>query len=107
MSSTLYSFEKEELPESCMVPKPDLGWTRPPDSRWMKLLWRWRVWIEATFVLSMLEPWEKLLLITLFTSLNFFVIAGIVIYFPHHLLYLRERTVYYVCGGNSTLLPDC
>jgi hypothetical protein len=26
------------------------------------LLWRWRMWFESTFVLSMLEPWEKILI---------------------------------------------
>ena len=34
---------------------------RPPRSLVGKFLWRRRVWVEVTFALSMLEPWEKFL----------------------------------------------
>lgn len=34
---------------------------RPPRSFIGKFLWRRRVWVEVTFALSMLEPWEKFL----------------------------------------------
>ena len=34
---------------------------RPPSSFIGKFLWRRRVWVEVTFALSMLEPWEKFL----------------------------------------------
>ncbi len=34
---------------------------RPPRSFLGKFLWRRRVWVEVTFALSMLEPWEKFL----------------------------------------------
>ncbi|GLB41050.1 putative small subunit of serine palmitoyltransferase-like [Lyophyllum shimeji] len=49
-------------------PKPDLSFTRPPKSKLALLLWRYRMWFEATFVLSMLEPWEKILLLTIFAA---------------------------------------
>jgi hypothetical protein len=34
---------------------------RPPKSALGAFLWRRRMWFEATFALSMLEPWEKVL----------------------------------------------
>lgn len=35
---------------------------RPPKSTFGALLWRRRVWLETTTGLSLLEPWEKVLL---------------------------------------------
>ncbi|KAI1792222.1 hypothetical protein LXA43DRAFT_349852 [Ganoderma leucocontextum] len=42
---------------------------RPPRSLIGKFLWRWRIWVEVTFALSMLEPWEKFLVIYLMLML--------------------------------------
>ena len=36
----------------------------PPKSAVGKFLWRKRMWLETTFALSMLQPWEKLCLCT-------------------------------------------
>ena len=47
------------------APKPDHRATQPPpkDASSLRIfLWRQRMWFESTFVLSMLEPWEKVLL---------------------------------------------
>ena len=38
---------------------------RKPKSAIGAFVWRWKMWFEATFVFSMLEPWEKILLSTL------------------------------------------
>lgn len=44
-------------------PKPDHSFTRrPTSSNLAQFFWRKRMWFESTFVLSMLEPWEKILL---------------------------------------------
>ena len=43
-------------------PKPDHSFTEKPSSALGQFFWRRRMWFEATFVLSMLEPWEKILL---------------------------------------------
>lgn len=43
-------------------PKPDHNSTRPPNSKLGVFFWKRRMWFESTFVLSMLEPWEKILL---------------------------------------------
>lgn len=45
---------------------------RAPKSAFGTLIWKWRLWIEVTFALSMLQPWEKVLVGTYNPShLNF------------------------------------
>ena len=39
---------------------------RPPESSLGAYLWRKRLWFESTFALSMLQPWEKIMLRTCF-----------------------------------------
>ena len=34
---------------------------KPPKNPIAAYIWRWRLWGEVTFALSMLQPWEKLL----------------------------------------------
>ncbi|KAJ6598479.1 hypothetical protein DFH09DRAFT_876878, partial [Mycena vulgaris] len=87
-------------------PKPDHSHTRRPTSALGVFLWRRRMWFEATFVLSMLEPWEKLLLITIFAVLFLLVGSGIVMYLPRHLDLMQRRAVYYLWGqeGGERLL---
>lgn len=34
---------------------------RAPKSAFGRFLWKWRLWVEVTFALSMLQPWEKVL----------------------------------------------
>lgn len=46
--------------ESPNPPKPDYSDTRPPNSRIGAIFWRYKIWFEGTFVLSVLEYWEKL-----------------------------------------------
>ena len=41
---------------------------RPPRSAIGKFFWRRRLWVEVTFALSMLEPWEKFLVCTCLDS---------------------------------------
>ncbi|KAJ7901618.1 hypothetical protein B0H13DRAFT_2335891 [Mycena leptocephala] len=78
--------------------KPDHSHTRRPTSKLGVFLWRRRMWFESTFVLSMLEPWEKILLITIFAVLFLLVCSGFVMYFPHHLVVMQRRAVYYLWG---------
>ena len=33
---------------------------RPPRSKLAAFLWRRRLWVETTFALSMMQPWEKI-----------------------------------------------
>ncbi len=79
------------------------------------------MWFEATFVLSMLEPWEKILLrksaqnivklsgatstdllwgrpVTVFFILFVLVFTGVLKYMPQHLAFLHRRGMYYLPG---------
>ena len=35
---------------------------RPPQSKFGAVVWRWRFWLETTVGLSLLEPWEKVMM---------------------------------------------
>ncbi|TCD60720.1 hypothetical protein EIP91_009626 [Steccherinum ochraceum] len=35
---------------------------RAPNSSIGVFCWKWRMWFESTFALSMLQPWEKVLI---------------------------------------------
>ncbi|KAL0958831.1 hypothetical protein HGRIS_014148 [Hohenbuehelia grisea] len=85
--------ETEPLPH-----KPDLSFTKPPKSGLAYVFWRWRMWFESTFVLSMLEPWEKILLLTIIAVFFILVTTGLVKYFPQHLMIMRRRSTYYLWG---------
>ncbi|KAJ7040738.1 hypothetical protein C8F04DRAFT_913096, partial [Mycena alexandri] len=85
-------------PEHLPPPKPDHSFTRRPNSNLGVWLWRRRIWFESTFVLSMLEPWEKILLLTIFAAFFLLVCSGIVMYFPHHLVVMQRRAIYYLWG---------
>ncbi|KAF8154710.1 hypothetical protein B0H34DRAFT_660980 [Crassisporium funariophilum] len=86
--------------------KPDHEFTRRPSSRLGVFFWKKRMWFESTFVLSMLEPWEKILLLTTFVFLFFLVFSGLLTYMPHHLVVMRRRAMYYLWGqeGDERLL---
>ncbi|KAI0666419.1 hypothetical protein C8Q78DRAFT_984196 [Trametes maxima] len=74
---------------------------RKPDSPLARFLWRRRVWVEVTFALSMLEPWEKfLVMFVMYAALLLMGTAG-VLYLPHHLAFLRARAAYYLFGSDS------
>ncbi|KAF8066779.1 hypothetical protein FPV67DRAFT_1496409 [Lyophyllum atratum] len=87
-------------------PKPDLAFTRPPKSKLGLFLWRRRMWFESTFVLSMLEPWEKILLLTIFVVLFILITMGLFKYLPQHVVIMHRRALYYLWGqeGDERLL---
>ncbi|KAG8859884.1 hypothetical protein FRB91_006007 [Serendipita sp. 411] len=64
-----------------------------PQSSFSKFLWRKKMWVEATFALSMLERWEKILVVCLL------FVAGSTIYLPQHLLFLTRRARFYLLGS--------
>ncbi|TFK96497.1 hypothetical protein BDV98DRAFT_493651, partial [Pterulicium gracile] len=72
---------------------------RAPKSALAQILWRPWVWFESTFALSMLEDWEKVLLLTIFGSLLLLVITGLFKYLPQHILIMRSRAAYYLLGS--------
>jgi len=46
----------------------------------------------------MLEPWEKILLLSIFGTLFVLVLIGIFKYMPQHLLIMQQRATYYLWG---------
>lgn len=89
---------------------------RPPKSPIAALLWRRRIWLETTFGLSVLEPWEKLLvckslmpvrrncqsyrssliipIVVVFYLLLSLVLMGFLKYLPLQLIRLEPRMLY-------------
>ncbi|PPQ88190.1 hypothetical protein CVT25_005155 [Psilocybe cyanescens] len=86
--------------------KPNHEFTRRPQSKLGVFFWRRRMWFESTFVLSMLEPWEKILLLSVFAMLFLLVSSAVLKYLPHHLVFMWRRAIYYLWGqeGDERIL---
>ncbi|KAK0195151.1 hypothetical protein F5146DRAFT_1024391 [Armillaria mellea] len=89
-----------------LPPKPDLTFTRPPKSKVALFFWRWRMWFESTFVLSMLEPWEKIMLLTIWFICSSFVLSALFRYIRQDIGRVQQRVVYYLLGqeGDRTTI---
>ncbi|EKM53107.1 uncharacterized protein PHACADRAFT_259275 [Phanerochaete carnosa HHB-10118-sp] len=74
---------------------------RPPKSSLGAYIWRKRLWFESTFALTMLQPWEKVLLMTLFNSFLVLFMTGFCLYFPYHLTFVAGRAKYYLLGQEN------
>ncbi|THH16311.1 hypothetical protein EW146_g4310 [Bondarzewia mesenterica] len=77
---------------------------KPPSSHLGAFLWRKRVWLEVTFGVSVLEPWEKILYITVLTVLSSLFGIWIYKYLPHQLSTTYARARYYVSGQEHQAL---
>ncbi|KIP01627.1 hypothetical protein PHLGIDRAFT_80310 [Phlebiopsis gigantea 11061_1 CR5-6] len=74
---------------------------RPPKSAFGALLWRRRVWLETTTGLSLLEPWEKVLILAIFYFLLLLLITGVYKLLPGQLEAVQYRMVYYFFGQEA------
>ncbi|KAJ3517580.1 hypothetical protein NMY22_g13935 [Coprinellus aureogranulatus] len=86
--------------------KPNNSFTRKPEGMVSVWVWRWRMWFEATFVLSMLEPWEKIMMVCIFLVMSALCTYTVITYLPHHLTLMKRRATYYLVGqeGDERLL---
>ncbi|KAJ3820863.1 hypothetical protein F5880DRAFT_904489 [Lentinula raphanica] len=106
-----------EIPSRFPPAQPDLKGFRPPilngsqsrsnSQQYYKykcryMFWRARMWVEGTFGLAVLEPWEKALLLTIFTISSIFFIAAIIQYLPQHVSDMRGRLLYYLFGSSDS-----
>ncbi|KAG1773510.1 hypothetical protein EDD22DRAFT_206019 [Suillus occidentalis] len=66
-------------------------------------LWRQRVKFESTLALSMLEPWEKILCLIIFSLLTMLVMIGLFQYLPQHVMVMQRRAIYYLWGQEGDL----
>ncbi|KIY69540.1 hypothetical protein CYLTODRAFT_334296, partial [Cylindrobasidium torrendii FP15055 ss-10] len=64
------------------------------DSAVALCLWRWRIWLETTFGMSVLEPWERFLVLGVLIILA----ALLATYIPSQLARASARMVYYIYG---------
>jgi len=74
---------------------------RPPESSLGAYIWRKRLWFETTFALSMLQPWEKLVLVIVVNTLLVLLVTGLYFYLPTHLTFLVGRAKYYLLGQDN------
>ncbi|WVQ67625.1 uncharacterized protein L199_005828 [Kwoniella botswanensis] len=71
----------------------------PPGIR--RLIWNQRIWIESTFATSMMQPWEKALILTVLSFVTLLIWFSLYTYFPSHVAYLSRRWSYYVYGDET------
>ncbi|KAI0828543.1 hypothetical protein BC628DRAFT_1363185 [Trametes gibbosa] len=74
---------------------------RPPKSAVGAFIWRRRIWIETTWGLSVLEPWEKLLVLAIFYLLTTLVFTGVYKLLPQQGPLVYARMLYYVFGHET------
>ncbi|KAH9918097.1 uncharacterized protein B0H18DRAFT_883123 [Fomitopsis serialis] len=74
---------------------------RAPRSRLAKFVWRRRLWLETTFALSMMQPWEKVVVMCAVWLLLGLFVTTAYLYFPQHVRYLCGRARYYLDGELS------
>ncbi|CAE6420483.1 unnamed protein product [Rhizoctonia solani] len=68
-----------------------------------KFLWRKRVWFESTFGLSVMEPWERNMVLTFFFIAWALLTIACYRTLPSTLKFWSERTMFYLHGyGNET-----
>ncbi|KAJ3785877.1 hypothetical protein GGU10DRAFT_353438 [Lentinula aff. detonsa] len=97
-----------DIPSNRPPARPDFKAFRAPDKSHSKvayLVWRVQMWVEGTFGLAVLEPWEKLLLLLIFLMTCILLVTGITRYLPQHILDLKGRMEYYLIGDKSTNGP--
>jgi len=66
-----------------------------------RFFWEWRVWIEVTFGLSMMEPWEKLLTTATVCLILALLVTSVYYYLPQHMAVIWRRAKYYAVGEES------
>ncbi|KAI0764684.1 hypothetical protein C8Q74DRAFT_1205469 [Fomes fomentarius] len=71
---------------------------RPPKNPVGAFLWRQRIWIETTCGLSLLEPWEKLLVLTILHLFLTLLCTGVYKFAPQQVSQLYRRALYYLFG---------
>ncbi|KAF9554799.1 hypothetical protein CPC08DRAFT_712624 [Agrocybe pediades] len=118
-SSAAYHHQTRHVPthkrRDLPPPKPDFGFARCPEStyyvkegsdiswaRRMRLFWwRKRILIESTFALTVYEPWEKVVVLTIFGILFAAMCVVVFSYLPRQLVVMRRRSIYYLWGSED------
>ncbi|QRW00611.1 hypothetical protein RhiJN_28629 [Ceratobasidium sp. AG-Ba] len=71
-----------------------------------KFLWRKRVWFESTFALSVMEPWERTMVLIVFFII--WALTAIAAYraLPGTLHFWTKRMDFYLHGNETTRLSS-
>ncbi|KAF8960648.1 hypothetical protein BDZ97DRAFT_2077410 [Flammula alnicola] len=96
------------VPAKLPPPKPDHSFARPPNTKLALFFWKRKMWIEATFGLTVYEPWEKVVVLSIFAVLFTAILIVMVNYLPQQLIVMQRRAVYYLWGveqGEKALWP--
>jgi hypothetical protein len=77
------------VPNQLPTPRPDhKRYTKRPTTKLGVFLWRWRVWFEATFALTVMEPWEQSVA-RQYGSLSFVSLVDTMVLFSRRVTTLR------------------
>ncbi|KAF9527241.1 hypothetical protein CPB83DRAFT_856612 [Crepidotus variabilis] len=95
------SYNYRTVPSVLPPPRPDHSYIRPPKGKLNLYLWRWRIWFEATFGLTVYETWEKWVVLSIFAFFAILFMIAIFNYLPRRLFVMRKRTAYYLWGSRS------
>ncbi|KAG8718969.1 hypothetical protein FRC08_003950 [Ceratobasidium sp. 394] len=77
--------------------------SRTPSSAIKRFLWRRQIWFESTFALSMLEPWEKMLILGVLLLISTLSVTGAVRYLPDHVSIVSRRALFYLHGTGEEM----
>ncbi|KAJ8077151.1 hypothetical protein PM082_001579 [Marasmius tenuissimus] len=82
-------------PPAHLTVKPDQRAFRRPaaTSGCAYYAWRIRMWVEGTFALSVMEPWEKYLVLSIFFLVTFLALTVVIRVLPFHLIHTLYQTV--------------
>ncbi|KAG8905729.1 hypothetical protein FRB99_008366 [Tulasnella sp. 403] len=84
-----------------VVRRGDLA-NRAPDGAIERWIWAKRLRFESTFAMSMLEPWEKVLGLSVLILLWSLLIFSGYYYLPPHIRFVLRRAKYYLLGEDAT-----
>ncbi|KAG2074162.1 hypothetical protein BDR04DRAFT_195008 [Suillus decipiens] len=71
----------------------------PDANNFCKCVWHYKIMLETTFGISVLEPWEKLVLAIVMTLLTVLFITGCARYLiPQQFVAAQHRLSYYLWG---------
>ncbi|ESK84670.1 hypothetical protein Moror_656 [Moniliophthora roreri MCA 2997] len=90
-------------PAHLPTPNPDARAFRRPSSKSQVAYYSWRVrmWVEGTFALTVMEPWEKLVVVFAFLVMSILVSVSLIRFLPAKITTIQRQTAYYLWGHHD------
>ncbi|KAI0055987.1 hypothetical protein BV25DRAFT_1832756 [Artomyces pyxidatus] len=82
---------------------------KPPSHPIARCIWRWRLRFECLFALTVLEPWEKGLYLTIMGLFLTLVLTWVWNFLPRYMTFVLHRGMFYLMGtdvGESASLQE-